>query len=350
MQRKIKVACLPIAGIENPYQYLMMKGLKYDSRLDVFSGVKGKLFSFISTWIKYKPDYIHVDWLHHYYLRKYIWMTWLQFPVFVMEVLVVRFILRVKFVWTLHNIYPHDQPSFGPYQWARSFFAKNCNYIRVFSELSIERASVALNVNRKKFVVIPEGSYVEYYPNVVSGSESRKFLNLAPEKRVLLYIGNIRRYKGLELLVPVFEKINQGDWKLIIAGECRDKQYKESLQSIINSPNILLIPKYVAVEEMQYFMNSADAVILPFKKIENSGSVILAMGFKKAVIAPAIGVVKHRLAGQQHLLYDAADKDGLAKAINRLMQLSQQDLKDIGTANSKNLEFFRWQDFAGIFE
>ena len=55
--------------------------------------------------------------------------------------------------------------------------------------------------------------------------------------------------------------------------------YFESIKKSINE-NIMLIDRFIEDDELQYFFNAADVITLPFKKIENSGSVILAMGFK----------------------------------------------------------------------
>ena len=40
-------------------------------------------------------------------------------------------------------------------------------------------------------------------------------------------------------------------------------------------------------------------ITLGFENIENSGSIILAMGFKKVIIAPNIGVIPDRLNNQK---------------------------------------------------
>jgi hypothetical protein len=56
------VSCLPVAGKENPYQYLMMKGLNESPNLEVKSGIDDKFFGIIRTAVFQKPDYIHFDW------------------------------------------------------------------------------------------------------------------------------------------------------------------------------------------------------------------------------------------------------------------------------------------------
>ncbi len=64
------------------------------------------------------------------------------------------------------------------------------------------------------------------------------------------------------------------------------------------------INRFIENDELQYFYKAANVVVLPFNKVENSGSVILAMGFKKTVIAPKMGVLQKRLKKQNDFLYE----------------------------------------------
>ena len=339
-----KIACLPIAGIENPYQYLMMEGLKKNPSFEVSHGQPGKFFAIVRTAIIDKPDFIHIDWLHQYYARRSHWMTWLQFPFFVFELWFTKIVLKTKLVWTLHNITPHDLPYFGPYIWTRRIFAKHTKWIRVFSNRTIYHASQELRVGSNKFKVIPEGSYIGYYPNKISKIESRRIFGLKLNEFVLLFFGSIRPYKGIEKLIKDFLENKNQSWKLIIAGPARDLSYRNKIKELSNHPDIILIPKMVPISEVQNYMNVSDIVILPFEKIENSGSAILAMSFKKAILAPKKGVLPDRLVNQIDLLY-TEEKGFLA----HLKDLSIKQLNLIGEKNFKQLLKYKWEDFAKAF-
>jgi beta-1,4-mannosyltransferase len=342
----LKISCLPIAGIENPYQYLMMEGLTKDDKLEVGHGIEGKFFSLFKTAFYQKPDYIHVDWLHQYYLRRTSWMTWIQFPFFILEILLVKYIFKVKLVWTLHNIKPHDQPYYGPYKWARLFFAKQTAWIRVFSNHTVKEASKILQVSEQKFKVVAEGDYVNYYDNKISFEGARKKLELEKQDFVFLFFGGIRPYKGIEDLIDYFKKFQQTNWKLIIAGMSRDPIYEESIRAKINgNKSIIFIPKLIEVNEIQDYMNAANVVVLPFKKIENSGSTILAMGFKKAVIAPKKGVLPNRLSAQHELLFE----NKLEEIFMKISSIPQDAFNQIGIENFNNLSNHKWEDFAKCF-
>jgi len=342
----INIICLPIAGIENPYQKLMMEGLTCDGKISVKHGVDGKFVAIIMTALKHNPDYIHFDWIHQYYLRRSNWITYLFYPLFVIQVLFVKYILRVKIVWTLHNIIPHDKAYFGPYRWARVFFASKCAWIRVFSYDTAEKAAILLNVPLEKFKVVPEGSYVGYYPDTITQKEARSYLNVEMNKRVFLFFGSMRPYKGIEDLINIYKRIRTDDTFLILAGKCLSHEYKDEIGKRVSGNNDILLHAFtIEVLDVQEYMNASDIVVLPYKKVENSGSAILAMGFKKPVVAPNIGVLPIRLKGQTELLY----KDNLEQTLEMAIKISNDQLSAIGELNYKNLLNYKWNDFQSSF-
>ena len=252
--------------------------------------------------------------------------------------------LKCKLVWTPHNIIPHDSKYLKIHSFCRKFFARNMKWIRLFSEISLPAAVKEFKCDKSKFKIIPEGSYVGYYPNNVSRSEARKFLNIADDKMVLLFTGFIKPYKGIDHLIECFKKSFQKNAILIIAGKVMNPDYFESIKKSINE-NIMLIDRFIENDELQYFFNAADVVTLPFKKIENSGSVILAMSFKKPVIAPRMGILTGRLRNQTELLYTKSIQESFAC----LKELNNQDLERIGELNFEELFKHNWTDFVNFF-
>ncbi|MDM9631142.1 glycosyltransferase [Robiginitalea aurantiaca] len=340
------IITLPIAGIENPYQFLMMQGLRL-AGYNVKHGVSGKFFGLLKTTLKYRPDYLHLDWLHSYYLRRETWMTWVQFPFFVLQIYIITNIFRIKLVWTLHNIFPHESPIHGPYKWARRYFAANCQWIRVFDNSTIPRASRALNVPKDKFRVVPEGSYVDYYPNNVTQDEARHQLNLPLDKRIFLYLGLIKPYKGVLKLLEAFRESCLTNTILVIAGKSLDSQYFKLIQKSSEKSCVLIKEEFVSDHDLQYYFNASDIVALPFNKIENSGSAILAMGFSKPIIAPRKGVLASRLSQQKQLLFEEGE---LTKIFYESSLLNCDQLKKIGEKNFEELKKYKWEDFANCFD
>lgn len=343
--KKIKISCLPVAGIKNPYQFLMIKGLQSNPRLTVKNGVDDRFWGIIKTAFAQDPDYIHFDWETSYYYRRSLWMTLLNIPCFMLQVCIVRYIFNCKLVWTPHNIIPHDSNFLQIHRFCRRFFARNMKWIRLFSELSVAEAAREFKCTANKFKVIPEGSYVGYYLNSVSRIEARKYLNIPNDKLVLLYTGFIKPYKGIIELIASFKKSFDNDAVLLIAGKVMNVDYFKKIEESINE-DIILIDRFIENDELQLYFNAADVVTLPFKRIENSGSAILAMGFKKAIIAPEMGVLIERLKNQPELLY----KESLEESFEVLKKTSSEKLEQIGEKNFEELTKCKWEDFAAAFK
>lgn len=347
-KKRINVACLPVAGIDNPYQHLMIKGLNESELINAFNGIDDRFFGLIKTWFKYSPKYIHFDWIHSYYIRRSSWMTYFLLPCFILQIIFIKKMTSTKIVWTLHNIMPHNSTNLFINKFVRRFFANQCAWIRIFSETTLNEVANFLMVSKDKIKVIPEGDYSSFYPNTITRSDARKVFNFRQNDKVFLYLGFIRPYKGLERLISNFSRIEGENLKLIIAGQNRDVEYVDMLKKSISlgdSNRIIFKDKFIPVNELQIYYNACDVVVLPFDKIDNSGSVILAMGFKKPIIAPYMGVLIKRLQHQKKFLY----KDNLHEKLNKILALSDDELFEIGLKNFNFLQKFGWKDFSKQF-
>src|SRR5687767_15946708 len=77
----------------------------------------------------------------------------------------------------------------------------------------------------------------------------------------------------------------------------------------------------------------------PFLEIFTSGSVLLAMSFGKAVIAPRRGCVAETVDEHGGVLYDANDPRALSEALRSAMGA---DLAAMGRHNAERLTEFDW--------
>lgn len=345
--KTLRIACLPVAGKANPYQLLMMQGLNADERLQSFNGVHDKFFGILRTCLKFKPQYIHFDWETSFYHRKNMLLTLMSIPLFVLQIWMARFLFGCRLVWTPHNLHPHDLPYPGLHRKVRRFFASQMEWIRLFSARSLDAAMQEFQQPGEKFRIVPEGAYASYYPpNGKPAQELRRELAIPGHDKVLLYLGLIKPYKGILELVETFQQEKPATTTLLICGKSMNKNYFEKIrQAVAGSPAIRLMEGFVPENELPAYYELASAVILPFRKIENSGSVIMAMGYKKAIIAPAMGVLLDRLCRQKELLFEGNP----AEALRLFFSFSEDQLKFIGEANREELEKYRWEDFASCF-
>jgi glycosyltransferase involved in cell wall biosynthesis len=185
--------------------------------------------------------------------------------------------------------------------------------------------------------VIPHGHYIDAYPNTITRADARRALHLpltinhSPftinHSPTLLFLGLLRPYKGLEELLPAFRSLPDPNAVLLIAGRPRPSDYAARLAAQANDdPRVRWHPHFVPVDEVQLWMNAADAVVLPYRQITTSGAAMLAWSFGKPVIAPALPAFGEPMTGAPFLglLYDPTAPDGLAEALRQATTIDWQ--------------------------
>jgi glycosyltransferase involved in cell wall biosynthesis len=133
-------------------------------------------------------------------------------------------------------------------------------------------------VDHDSIHVIPYGVYpCEDIP----AKEARKKFSIPNEAKVLLFFGNLRPYKGLDLLLKSFKHIARNDknvW-LIIAG--RPWKDFDDYLNLINSfgedisSRIILRDEFVPESQVPFYFSAADLLVLPYKQFDSQSGVIM---------------------------------------------------------------------------
>src|SRR5690606_29130713 len=95
-------------------------------------------------------------------------------------------------------------------------------------------------------------------------------LGLPADAVVLLFLGKIRRYKGVPELIETFQSIDGGDARLVVAGSPLNPQVEKEVRDAVRSEHVHLHPNFVPDGEIQVYMNAADAVVLPYQDVLTS--------------------------------------------------------------------------------
>ena len=236
-----------------------------------------------------KFDIVHFHWPDGYINQKNIFKTWQRTLLLSFILLVVK-LKGSKIVWTVHNVTPHDafHPRYS--QLFMRWFAKRCNGLIFMSE---ESKSTFFHLYDCKHdihhAIIPHGHYRNSYPSPIAQAAAKSQLGLPHNKKVLLFFGMIKPYKNIDTLMDVFTQAKLFDYVLVIAGNTDSPELKEKLIAHTNNLNIHLFLQFIPDDELHIYLSAADAVILPYKSILNSGALLLALSFNKPVIAPHIG-------------------------------------------------------------
>ena len=229
-----------------------------------------------------------------------------------------------QLVWTVHNTISHDSKTGIIERLFRWQLSCLCSDIIVMSEYS--RQEFSRKYRRTKRVhVVPHGNYIGAYPNDVSQAEARKQLGISPHQKVLLHFGYIRPYKGISNLLATFAQLKEPDLVLIIAGRCScSALFSEIEQAAHIDSRIHLRLDFIPDQEIQWYMNACNWVVLPYNKILNSGSVLLALSFGRPVIVPQQGSLTELIQNGREGFFYLQDYDLITTLNHALITSSQQ--------------------------
>lgn len=194
--------------------------------------------------------------------------------------------IGAKIVFTIHNKVPHDVT--GTYFKAKiiSLLLNQSHIVIIHSLPSLQ---VAENLGLKtleKIRYIKHPDYIGLYGPLVDAKKEGKVLNL-------LFVGAVKPYKNLELLIDVVKSF-KGEVNLKIAGRPMSEEYGNSLMDTSdNLPYINLDLKFIEDVDLPRYIAESDLLVLPYDLTSslNSGTVILAFSYKRSVICPMIGTI-----------------------------------------------------------
>lgn len=203
--------------------------------------------------------------------------------------------IKKKIVYTIHNKQPHNIGSKNIYsKKMMKFLMRNADAIVSLCPETYDIVNEMSPEDKRKIHDILHPSYIYNYVNVKRENYKEKY-GLEKKDMVLLFLGFVTPYKNVEVLIDSVKAINDNRLKLIIAGNASNAEYKKKLiDRIGENSNIITEFRYIPDEEIPTFYETADIVILPYKKESamNSGAAYLSFSLGRTVICPKIGTIK----------------------------------------------------------
>lgn len=291
---------------------------------------------------RHAVDVLHFHWTQYHYSRESRAATLFALAKFSLKLLGAR-LLGYRIVWTMHNALPHESRYRTLDYLGRLVVAHVANSVIVLCEEGRRQLRAGFRRGRGIFVAY-HGHYVDAYPNHVSRADAQRILNVGDNQPVFLYFGGVRPYKGIEQLLDAFKALPQPRAALLLVGCPLDESYGAQIERLAQQDRrVRVVLEYVTDESLQIYFNAADIVVLPFARVLASGSVLMALSFRRPVLAPALGCMPEVVAGGTGILYDPNDPGGLGEALSRCMTA---DLDAMGRAAFDRARQFTWEAVA----
>ncbi len=197
-------------------------------------------------------------------------------------------VLRVRVVWTVHNAFAHDYP----HPWIDRIgtaLVRSCADVILLQQRCTKSAYERF-FPRKRLEYLPHGSYEGVYgPRQERRLEWRERLGFLADDIVLLSLGVIAPYKRNEEIIRAVLEQSHPRVRLLIAGK-GDKTYIDRLKALAGgSQRIHIQDEFIPNEEIATYLANTDYAVFFYDDSEmTSGGMVLALSYGVPVLTRQI--------------------------------------------------------------
>ena len=242
-------------------------------------------FSYISTAKairEWKPDLL---------IMRY-WMSWFAPSLGYIARHVGK---ECKVISILDNVIPHeprffDRPFTSYFLKPQDGFVVLCNAVR---------EDLLRFMPNAKHICSPHPLY-SHFGEKLQREECEKFVGIKKKEgeqtKNILFFGLIREYKGLDLLIEAFGKLDKS-YRLIVAGEPYGsfEKYQKLIDQCPNKENICLNTNYIEDNMVNRYFSCADVCVLPYRSATQSGISSVSYHVEVPMITTDVGGLKETI-------------------------------------------------------
>jgi glycosyltransferase involved in cell wall biosynthesis len=191
----------------------------------------------------------------------------------------------------LDNVKPHEKRPGD--DWLINFFLRhNHGFITMSEQVRDDLLEYKPDA---KFKLVQHPLY-DQFPKRIDRETACDKLNIDPSRKVILFFGFIRKYKGLDVLLEAMETLPD-DYVLLIAGESYGSfnEYMELIKRKNLYAKVKMFVRYIEDSEVTNFFSAADVCVLPYKSATQSGIVGISYYYGLPIIATDVGGLKEMI-------------------------------------------------------
>lgn len=226
----------------------------------------------------------------------------------------------VRVVWMVHNALPHEG---HPLVWrplaTLGYATEDLCLTHAGSELRVlEDLRVRAGIRH-----VPHPAPAAMTAARAAQAEARATLGLAEDEVLFLFVGYVREYKGVDVLLDALARLDPAGprWRALIAGEWYVD--RAAADRAIAAPalagRVRIDDRYLPVADVARYLAAATVVVLPYRSGTQSGVVPLAYAHGRGVVTTRVGGLAEAVReGQTGLLVPPDDPVALAAALERV--------------------------------
>ena len=248
--------------------------------------------------------------------------------------------LNCKKIAILDNVIPHEKRP-GDLAFTKYFLKSFDGFISMSKEVENDLFSLK-SYATNKFHLHP---LYDHFPPKIDKQVAREKLGLPNDKKILLFFGFIRSYKGLDLLIEVMKYLSD-EYLLVIAGEPYGDytKYSEQIKALGVSDRVREFVRYIDDNEVPLFYSASDVCMLTYKSATQSGVVSISYHYDLPVIVTDVGGLKETV--EPYNSGEVAKTPTKEDILNSITTYFSKDISDYQAGISHIKQKSSWESLA----
>lgn len=239
-------------------------------------------------------------------------------------------LLAGRYAMTVHNLLPHDNHNAQTYRLSRAIY-RTAACCMVHTARMKQALATDFGIDPARIVVAEHGIDRLLPATPESRAAMRARLKFEESDRLILFFGNLSPYKGVDVLVEAFAQIDpEVPTRLLIAGRCRSSALREALRSQIEAnprrDRIEWMEGYLPEDDVAPLFHAADVLAMPYRHIDQSGVVFMALATGLRVVASDVGSLRDYLPEEISKVVPPDDAAALARGIEATLDAADRTM------------------------
>ena len=216
-------------------------------------------------------------------------------------------------------------------------------------------AQVLASELRRAYPSVPVGAHrlpAADNPARPDRGDARRTLGLPENRRVALFLGLIRPYKGVDLLLEAASALPvESDWLIVVAGEPwgdLGSRLEHQAEELGLGERVRLDLRWVPEPQVPTLLAAADVLVLPYRRGSQSAMAPMALAQGVPVLSTAVGGVPEVVRdGVNGVIVPPGDPAAIA---NALEDLARERIGELADGALQSAEDLTWSGYAASFE
>ena len=226
-----------------------------------------------------------------------------------------------KVVITVHNVQAHE-----PSPWKSlvdRMVVALADHLIVHTRQNAVALVAAFPSMKGRVSIVAMGPQGVQGARGITRAAARKSLGIRSKGPVILFFGNIRPYKGLDVLLEAYASVQASlpAARLLVVGHpWKDSaSVSQTLEHARRMAGVEVRPEFVPENEVEPYFAAAELVVFPYKGFEaQSGAASRALAFHRAMVVSDVGGLRE-LVRDPIAVVPPSQPAALAKAITRIL-------------------------------